>query len=71
MSGLIITCAGCFHDYEPSHGDIIAGIKRWRLCPNCRPEYPELSEVIATCSVDDLMEAESPHGSDQGGQSAA
>ena len=38
MTPPILTCAGCFSDYEPTREDILKGIKHWRLCPNCRAE---------------------------------
>lgn len=36
MTVLLITCANCSHEYEPSREDILKGITHWRLCPDCR-----------------------------------
>ena len=38
MTALILTCANCMRDYEPSREDILKGIRHWRLCPACRPK---------------------------------
>lgn len=36
MTGLLIACAKCHREYEPTRDEIMRGIKQWRLCPDCR-----------------------------------